>query len=104
MNGSGKVIATPLHGASYVTFWNLTLSGTITNSNTLGGQENFVGGTLNVPTGGSLTLTRSMDMIDGSTATASGTFPTLEYDLVTVAGQINTVGQTIFLLPIKTQY
>jgi len=41
-------------------------------------------------------------LVDGSTATAPGTFPTLEYDMVTVAGQINTVGQPIYLLPIKT--
>ncbi|HXI40463.1 MAG TPA: Ig-like domain-containing protein, partial [Bryobacteraceae bacterium] len=41
-------------------------------------------------------------LVDGSTATAPGTFPTLEYDVVTVAGQVNTVGQPIYLLPIKT--
>ena len=41
-------------------------------------------------------------LVDGSTATVPGTFPTLDYDMVTVAGQINTVGQAIYLLPIKT--
>jgi hypothetical protein len=41
-------------------------------------------------------------LVDGSTATAPGAFPSLEYDMVTVAGQNNTVGQTIYLLPIKT--
>jgi len=41
-------------------------------------------------------------LVDGSTATTPGTFPTLDYDMVTVAGQINTVGQSIYLLPIKT--
>lgn len=38
-------------------------------------------------------------LVDGSTA---GPYPTLDYDMVTVAGQTNTVGQPIFLLPIKT--
>ncbi|MGI8743072.1 MAG: hypothetical protein ACR2NN_10995 [Bryobacteraceae bacterium] len=41
-------------------------------------------------------------LVDGSTATLPGPYPTLDYDLVTVAGQTNTVGQPIFLLPIKT--
>ncbi len=41
-------------------------------------------------------------LVDGSTASVPGTFPTLDYDMVTVAGQINTVGQSIYLLPIKT--
>jgi hypothetical protein len=40
--------------------------------------------------------------VDGSTATVPGVFPTLDYDMVTVAGQTNTVGQSIYLLPIKT--
>ena len=37
---------------------------------------------------------------DGSTATRPGSWPSLEYELVTVAGQDNTVGMPIFLLPI----
>lgn len=41
-------------------------------------------------------------LVDGATATLPGTFPTLDYDMVTVAGQVNTVGQTIYLLPIQT--
>jgi hypothetical protein len=41
-------------------------------------------------------------LVDGSTATATGAFPSLEYDMVTVAGQINTVNQSIYLLPIKS--
>jgi hypothetical protein len=41
-------------------------------------------------------------LVDGSTVTVAGGFPTLEYDLVTVPGQVNTVGQSIYLLPIKT--
>lgn len=41
-------------------------------------------------------------LVDGSTATVPGAFPTLDYDMVTVAGQINTIGQSIYLLPIKT--
>ena len=41
-------------------------------------------------------------LVDGSTATAAGTFPSLEYDMVTVAGQINTLDKPVFLLPIKT--
>jgi hypothetical protein len=39
--------------------------------------------------------------VDGSTATTPGAFPSLEYDLVTVAGQSTTVGQPIFLLPLS---
>jgi hypothetical protein len=42
-------------------------------------------------------------MADGTTVTpARGTFPTLEYDLVTVAGQANTVGQPIYLPALDT--
>ncbi|MDX2149373.1 MAG: choice-of-anchor X domain-containing protein [Bryobacteraceae bacterium] len=41
-------------------------------------------------------------LVDGSTATVPGPFPTLDYDMVTVAGQVNNVGQPIYLLPIKT--
>jgi hypothetical protein len=41
-------------------------------------------------------------LVDGSTAQLPGTFPTLDYDMVTVAGQNNTVGQPIFLLPLNT--
>lgn len=40
-------------------------------------------------------------MVDGSTAQRPGTYPTLEYDLVTVAGQANNVGMPIFLLPLN---
>lgn len=40
-------------------------------------------------------------MVDGTTAPPVGTYPILEYDIVTVAGQNNTVGQPIFLLPIN---
>ena len=32
-------------------------------------------------------------LVDGSTAPPAGTYPVTEYDLVTVAGQNNTVGQ-----------
>jgi hypothetical protein len=41
-------------------------------------------------------------MVDGSTALRPGKFPTLEYDMVTVAGQDNTLGLPIYLLPLKT--
>jgi pimeloyl-ACP methyl ester carboxylesterase len=41
-------------------------------------------------------------IVDGSTATPSGTYPTLDYDVVTIAGQVITVGQPIYLLPIKS--
>ncbi len=41
-------------------------------------------------------------MIDGTTITRPGTYPSLEYDLVTVAGQKNDVGQPIYLLPLNT--
>jgi hypothetical protein len=41
-------------------------------------------------------------LVDGSTAQRPGTYPTLDYDLVTVAGQNNTVGMPIFLLPLNT--
>jgi Glucodextranase, domain B len=40
-------------------------------------------------------------MVDGSTATRSGTYPTLEYDRVTVSGQNNVLGQPIYLLPLN---
>ena len=41
-------------------------------------------------------------LVDGSTAAPTGTYPSLEYDMVTVAGQNNTVGLPIYLLPLKT--
>jgi len=39
---------------------------------------------------------------DGSTVQLTGSYPSLEYDLVTVAGQNTTVGQPIYLLPLST--
>ena len=36
-------------------------------------------------------------MADGGTATRAGTWPTLEYDMITVPGQNNTVGMPIYL-------
>ena len=39
-------------------------------------------------------------LADGSTADRPGTWPSLEFDLVTVPGQDNTVGMPIFLLPL----
>lgn len=41
-------------------------------------------------------------LVDGSTAQRPGSYPSLDYDIVTVAGQQNTVGQPIFLLPLNT--
>jgi hypothetical protein len=41
-------------------------------------------------------------LVDGSTAQLPGEFPALEYDIVTVAGHNNTVGQPIYLLPLNT--
>ena len=42
-------------------------------------------------------------LVDGLTATAPGVFPSLEYDLVTVPGQMNTLEKpAVFLLPLKT--
>ncbi|HYR82763.1 MAG TPA: hypothetical protein VE422_01645 [Terriglobia bacterium] len=42
-------------------------------------------------------------LIDGLTAQRPGTYPMLEYDFVTVAGQDNNVGQAIYLLPLNEQ-
>jgi len=41
-------------------------------------------------------------MADGSTAVSSSSYPTLEYDIVTVAGQNNTVGTPIYLPALDT--
>jgi len=41
-------------------------------------------------------------MADGSTAPGPNSYPTLEYDLVTVAGQNNTVGTPIYLKALDT--
>jgi Glucodextranase, domain B len=41
-------------------------------------------------------------LVDGSTAQKAGTYPTLDYDIVTIAGQLNTLGLPIFLLPLTT--
>lgn len=40
-------------------------------------------------------------LVDGSTAQRPGTYPTLDYDMVTVAGQVNTVSGPVFLLPLN---
>ena len=42
-------------------------------------------------------------MADGSTAQRPGTWPTLEYDMITVPGQDNTVGMPIYLPELLTQ-
>ena len=39
-------------------------------------------------------------LADGSTADRPGVWPTLEFDLTTVAGQDNTIGMPIYLLPL----
>jgi hypothetical protein len=41
-------------------------------------------------------------LVDGATAQRPGHYPTLEYDLVTVPGQNNTVGMPVYLLPLNT--
>lgn len=41
-------------------------------------------------------------LVDGSTAQRPGAYPTLDYDMVTIAGQNNTLGLPIFLLPLST--
>jgi Glucodextranase, domain B len=41
-------------------------------------------------------------LVDGSTAQRTGTYPTLDYDIVTVAGINNTLAMPIFLLPLNT--
>ena len=41
-------------------------------------------------------------MADGTTATGSNSYPTLEYDIVTVAGNDNTVGTPIYLPALDT--
>lgn len=41
-------------------------------------------------------------LVDGSTAQSPGKYPTLDYEMVTVAGQNNTLGMPIFLLPLNT--
>ncbi|NJN00301.1 MAG: hypothetical protein HC793_01070, partial [Aquincola sp.] len=39
-------------------------------------------------------------IVDGSTVSRSGTWPHLEFDLVTIAGRDNTIGMPIYLLPL----
>ncbi|MBL8238951.1 MAG: carboxypeptidase regulatory-like domain-containing protein [Bryobacterales bacterium] len=41
-------------------------------------------------------------LVDGSTAQLAGKYPTLDYDLVTISGQPNNVGQPIYLLPLNS--
>jgi hypothetical protein len=43
-------------------------------------------------------------IVDGSTVQRPGKWPNLEYELVTVAGQTNTVGLPIYLLPLDMQH
>lgn len=42
-------------------------------------------------------------VVDGSTATVSGEYPVLSYEIDTVAGQNNTLGMPIYLLPLNTE-
>jgi hypothetical protein len=42
-------------------------------------------------------------IVDGRAAKTPGTWPTLEFELVTVSGQNNTVGMPIYLLPLDVQ-
>jgi hypothetical protein len=42
-------------------------------------------------------------LVDGSTAQRPGIYPTLDYDLVTVAGQNYALPQPVYLLPLNTQ-
>jgi hypothetical protein len=42
-------------------------------------------------------------IVDASAVQRPGKWPNLEYELVTVAGQNNTLGQPIYLLPLDTQ-
>ncbi|HEX9759166.1 MAG TPA: carboxypeptidase-like regulatory domain-containing protein [Nitrospiria bacterium] len=42
-------------------------------------------------------------IVDGTTATIPGTWPTLEFQVNTVSGRDNTVGMPIYLLPIDVQ-
>ncbi len=48
----------------------------------------------NVPVGAQILL------VDGSTTTRPGVWPTLEFEISTIAGQDNTIGMPIFLLPL----
>jgi hypothetical protein len=41
-------------------------------------------------------------LVDGTTTQRPGKYPTLDYDMVTVAGQNNTLGLSIYLLPLTT--
>jgi hypothetical protein len=41
-------------------------------------------------------------LVDGSTTTNPGIYPTLDYDMVTIAGQNNTLQMPIYLLPLNT--
>ncbi len=41
-------------------------------------------------------------LVDGSTAQLPGSYPSLEYDVVTVAGQTITIGSPVYLLPLNT--
>ncbi len=41
-------------------------------------------------------------LVDGTTASLADKYPSLEYDMVTVAGQNNTVGQPIYLVALNT--
>jgi hypothetical protein len=43
-------------------------------------------------------------VVDGSTAQRPGTWPDLEYEVVTVPGANNTLGMPIFLLPLDTAH
>ena len=43
-------------------------------------------------------------LVDGGTVQRPGKWPNLEYELVTISGQTNTLGMPVYLLPIDTQH
>jgi Glucodextranase, domain B len=43
-------------------------------------------------------------LVDGSTVQRPGSYPSLEYDIVTVAGRSNDVGQPMYLLPLDESH
>jgi hypothetical protein len=40
-------------------------------------------------------------LVDGSTAQRPGKYPSLDYDMVTISGQTNTLGMPVYLLPLN---
>jgi pimeloyl-ACP methyl ester carboxylesterase len=84
----------------------VTIRAVLTNQLTSSSSSVNVAATVTTDTQGQFSIPQAPIgyvklIVDGSTATRAGTWPSLEYDLVTISGQNNTLDQPVYLLPLN---